>query len=188
MRTHVPFWFFCLWNFFTGQVMGQAHPAAKDTPLDTRYLRAHAETRGFMLGRPVKPKPTPDGKAVLFLRSQARVPKLRLYEFDVATTKTRELLTPEQVLKGTEEQLTPEEKARRERQRVSVGGFTDFQLNDDGSLILVSLSGKLYVVRRENGQARELDTGAGIVLDPKFSPDGKSVAYVHDNDVYVIGV
>src|SRR5437660_11852321 len=91
---------------------------AKDKPLDTSYLRDHAETRGFMLGRPVKPKPTPDGKAVLFLRSQARVPKLWLYEFDVATGKTRELLTPEQVLKGAEEHLTPEEKARRERQRV----------------------------------------------------------------------
>src|SRR5947199_10793323 len=106
-----------------------APPPAKDKPLDITYLRDHAATRGFMLGRPVKPKPTPDGKAVLFLRAQARVPKLRLYEFDVGSGKTRELLTPENVLKGAEEQLTPEEKARRERQRVSVGGFTDFQLN-----------------------------------------------------------
>jgi dipeptidyl-peptidase-4 len=161
---------------------------AKDAPLDTTYLRRHAETRGFMLGRPVKPKPTPDGKAVLFLRAQARVPKLRLYEFDVATGKTRELLTPEAVLKGAEEHLTPEEKARRERQRVSVGGFADFQVSDDSSLILVSLSGKLYVVKRENGAVRELATGEGTILDPKFSPDGKSVAYVRDNDVYVIGV
>src|SRR5207302_10314016 len=107
--------------------------------LDTSYLKDHAETRGFMLGRPVSPKPTPDGKAVLFLRSQPRVPKLRLYEFDVATGKTRELLTPEQVLKGAEENLSPEEKARRERQRVSVGGFTTFHLSDDGKRILVSL-------------------------------------------------
>jgi dipeptidyl-peptidase-4 len=161
---------------------------AKDAPLDATFLRAYAETRGFMLGRPVKPKPTPDGKAVLFLRAQARVPKQQLYEFDVATGKTRELLTPEMVLKGAEEHLTPEEKARRERQRVNVGGFTDFQISDDGSLILVSLSGKLYVVKRDGGQVRELSTGAGTILDPKFSPDGKHVGYVRDNDVYVIGV
>src|SRR5689334_11942519 len=114
---------------------------AKDRPLDNNFLRDYAETRGFMLGRPVKARPTPDGKAVLFLRAQARVPKLRLYEFDVATGRTRELLTPEAVLKGAEERLSPEEKARRERQRVSVGGFTDFQLSRDGSLVLVSLSG-----------------------------------------------
>src|SRR5262245_30695755 len=91
---------------------------AKVKPLDTTYLRQHALTRGFMLGRPVRPKLTPDGKAVLFLRAQARVPKMRLYEFDTATGKTKELLTPEMVLKGAEEHLSPEEKARRERMRV----------------------------------------------------------------------
>lgn len=167
---------------------GSEPPPSKDAPLDTTFLRTYAATRGFMLGRPVNPKPTPEGKAVLFLRAQPRVPSLQLYEFEVATGKTRELLTPAQVLKGTEEQLTPEEKARRERQRISVSGFTDFQINDDGSLILVSLSGKLYIFLRGNGQVRELKTGAGTILDPKFSPDGKSVGYVRDHDLYVIGV
>src|SRR5919198_1100486 len=139
--------FLCVCALAVAPVCGQTPQPVKDAPLDTRYLRDHAETRGFTLGRPVKPKPTPDGKAVLFLRAQARVPRLRLYEFDVATGKTRELLTPEMVLKGAEEKLTAEEKARRERQRVSVGGFTSFQLSRDGARILVSLSGKLYVVR-----------------------------------------
>lgn len=169
-----------------GAVHGQSSPAAKDTVLDSSYLRDHAATRGFMLGRPVKAKPTPDGKAVLFLRAQARVPKLRLFEFDVAGKETRELLTPEQVLKGAEEKLSPEEKARRERMRVSVGGFTDYQLSDDGALLLVSLSGKLYVYRRSTKETTELKTGPGTILDPKFAPDGKSVAYVRDHDVYVL--
>ena len=132
---------------------GQPPIPAKDAPLDASYLRLHAQTRGFMLGRPVRPKPTPDGKSVLFLRAKARTPTMRLYEFDVATGKTRELLTPEQLLKGAEEHLTPEEKARRERQRVSVGGFTDFQLSPDGKRILVSLSGTLYLVERKTGDS-----------------------------------
>jgi dipeptidyl-peptidase-4 len=166
-----------------GPLLGQTAKPAKDAPLDTTYLRDHAQTRGFMLGRPTGARPTPDGKAVLFLRSEPRVPKMRLYEFDVATGKTRELLTPEQVLKGAEEHLTPEEKARRERMRVSVGGFTSFQLSEDGDRILVSLSGKLYVVERAGGKVTELQTGAGTILDPKFSPDGKQVAYVRDTDV-----
>jgi dipeptidyl-peptidase-4 len=160
-------------------------PAADEKPLDASFLRTYAETRGFMLGRPSKAKPTPDGKAVLFLRSEARVPKMKLYEFDTATGKTRELLTPEQVLKGAEEKLSAEEKARRERQRVSVGGFTDYQLSEDGSLILLTLSGKLYVIGRAKGDVRELKTGPGTIVDPKFSPDGKSVGYVKDYDVYV---
>ncbi len=164
---------------------GQDAKPMTDTPLDAAYLRRHAETRGFMLGRPVRPRPTPDGKAVLFLRAGARVASLRLHEFDVATGKTRELLTPEMVLRGAEEHLGAEEKARRERQRVSVGGFTTFHLSDDGGKVLVSLSGKLYVVRREDGSVQELKTSPGTLLDPQFAPDGKSVAYANDHDVHV---
>jgi dipeptidyl-peptidase-4 len=160
-------------------------PPMNDTPLDASYLRHHAETRGFMLGRPSRHKPTTDGKAVLFLRSGPRTPTLRLYEFDVASGKTRELLTPEMVLKGALEHLSPEEKARRERQRVSVGGFTTFHLSGDGDKILVTLSGKLYVVRRSSGAIQELKTSKGTLLDPQFSPDGKSLAYVIDHDLSV---
>jgi dipeptidyl-peptidase-4 len=171
-----------------------ASGAERTVPLDGKYLRDHAQTRGFMLGRPLKARPTPDGKAVLFLRSAARNAKLGLYEFDVATGKTRELITPEQLLKGAEEKLSPEEKARRERQRIGVGGFTDYQLNPDGSLVLLSLSGRLYIVARgERGvsaprEIRELKTGAGTILDPKFSPDGKFVSYVKDHDLFIYDI
>src|SRR2546423_2170088 len=164
-------------------------PAQTDKkPLDGAYLRDHAATRGFMLGRPVKPTPTPDGKVVLFLRSEARKAKLSLFEFDVASGKTRELLTPAQVLKGAEEKLSAEEKARRERMRVSVGGFSGFQLSQDqdGRLILVSLSGKLYVVTRGSRDIRELNTGAGGVIDPKFSPNSKKGSFVPDYDGFVV--
>jgi dipeptidyl-peptidase-4 len=178
-RTHLPVLLCALLSL---PAAAPAADPAKDAPVDTSYLKDHAETRGFMLGRPVRAKPTPDGKAVLFLRAQPRVPRLRLYEFDVAAGKTRELLTPEDLLHSAEEHLTPEEKARRERQRVSVGGFTDFQLSEDGTHILLSLSGKLYLVRRSDRKVTELATGAGA-LDPKFSPDGRAVSYVRDNDV-----
>jgi dipeptidyl-peptidase-4 len=148
-----------------------------------KYLRDHAETRGFNLGRPAGALPTPDGKAVLFLRARARTPKLELYEFDVTTGKTRLLLTPEELLKGAEEKLSPEEKALRERMRVSVGGFADFQLSHDGGRILLTLSGRLYVVERGTRAVQELDAGMGTPIDPRFSPDGKMVSYVLDHDV-----
>ncbi len=172
--------------FIGSTAFAAAQAPKKDTAVDTTYLRTLAQTRSFQLGRPVRPQPTPDGKAVLFLRSEPRKSKLSLFEFDVETGKTRELLTPEQVLKGAEEKLSPEEKAARERMRVSVGGFTNFQLNDDGSLILLTLSGKLYTVERTKKAVTELPTGKGFLLDPKFSPDGKKVSYVRAHDVYVL--
>jgi dipeptidyl-peptidase-4 len=153
--------------------------------LDTTLLRQYAATHGFVLGRPVKPQTTPDGAAVLFLRAEARSPGQSLYEFDVATKQTRELLAPAKLLGGAEEHLSPEEKARRERQRVSAGGFTDFQLSEDGRRVLVSLSGRLYVLERASGRVEELHTGPGPLLDPQFSPDNGRVAYVRDFDVHV---
>src|SRR6516162_9001127 len=171
---------FALLAFFVLPASAIAQP-----PIDTSYLRTHAQTRGFMLGRPSRPTPTPDGKSILFLRSQPRVAKLGLFEFDVATGNTRELLTPAQLLKGAEEKLSPEEKAQRERMRVSVGGFTSFQLSDDGALILLTLSGKVYSVERATRAVKELPTGKGFLLDVKFSPDGKMISYVRGHDVYV---
>jgi dipeptidyl-peptidase-4 len=176
------------WIVAGGAVTGPESLSPKETDLDTRFLRDYAETRGFMLGRPVQAQPAPDGKTVLFLRAEARRPRLALYEFDVATATTRALLTPEQVLKGAAEKLSPEEKARRERMRVNVGGFTRFQISEDGSCLLVSLSGKLYVVDRAGGAVRELRTGPGTLLDPTFAPNGKSVGYVRDHDIYVYGL
>jgi dipeptidyl-peptidase-4 len=174
-----------LGELLAGAAFAATTSGEEQTPISNpKYLRDYAETRGFSLGRPTKALPTPDGQAVLFLRAQARSPKLELYEFDVASGNTRLLLTPEDILKGAEEKLSAEEKALRERMRVSLKGFTDFQLSKDGKLILLSLSGKLYVVDRLSRAVQELKSSPGTLVDPKFAPDGKRISYVLDQDVY----
>lgn len=167
-------------------LMGEQPKTPGTSPLDTNYLQLHAETRGFMLGRPVKPRPTPDGQSVLFLRCPPRLSRLSLYEFSVATGKTRELVTPGQVLPGTEENLTPEEKARRERQRMSLGGFTEYQISPEGNQVLLTLSGKLYLFQRDPARVKPLQIAAGTVLDPQFSPGGKSISFVRDFDLHLL--
>jgi dipeptidyl-peptidase-4 len=149
-------------------------------------MRLYGETRGFNLGRPVGIKPSPDGKTVLFLRSPPREPTLGLYEFDVSTGHTRELVTPAQVLKGAEEVVSTAERARRERMRITVGGFTSFDLSHDGKVILLPLGGKLYVFKRDDGAVTELPLPNGTVLDARFSPDGRSVSYVRNSDLCVM--
>ncbi|GMU09432.1 S9 family peptidase [Corallococcus caeni] len=136
-----------------------------------------------MNGRPVGARITPDEKSVLFLRTSPTSNVRMLYAFDVASGQTRELLTPEALLKGGEETLSPEEKARRERMRVSARGFTSYSLSEDGKRLLVSLSGRLYVVDHATGKSTEVKTGPGVI-DPRLSPDGKQVAYVREHDVY----
>jgi dipeptidyl-peptidase-4 len=158
--------------------------AAESDEANLKFFRDMAETRNFTLGRPVSPKITPDGASVIFLRAQPRNPTLRLYEFRIATGEERELLSPEQLLGGGEETLTPEEKARRERQRQSLKGFTSFQMSRDGARLLVLLSGRAYVVDRATLKFSELP-GENLI-DPRFSPDGKFVAAVKDRELHVI--
>jgi dipeptidyl-peptidase-4 len=146
-------------------------------------LRQLAETRNFNLGRPAAVDITPDEETVLFLQSPPTSGVSSLFAFDVATGRTREVLTPERVIAGAEETLSPEEKARRERMRVSGRGFTSYALSEDGRKVLLTLSGKLYVVERGSGKVTQLGAGAGVI-DPRFSPDGKQVAYVRENDVF----
>src|SRR3954454_3292926 len=113
--------------------------ASAATPSDLEFLRSYAQTRAWILGRPTKIKVLPDGSAVLFLRTQARKAENRLFRFDVATGQVGELVTPEQVVGSEPEQLSSEERARRERMRVTDRGFTSFDVSHDGKLVLVTL-------------------------------------------------
>lgn len=99
---------------------------------------------------------------------------MRLFELELASGRERELLTPAQLLSGAVERLSAEEKARRERQRQSLRGFTAFQMSHDGGRLLVTLSGKLYLVQRADLKVTELP-GSGWI-DPRFSPDGNAIS------------
>src|SRR5580700_2687465 len=118
---------------------------------DTHCFDEVAATRGYTLGTPVGAVPTPDGKSVLYLRSGPRDTIQRLFAYDVATARERELVTPEALLGGEPEHLSAEEKARRERARVSVRGFTAFWLSRDGSHVLLPLGGRLFVFAMADG-------------------------------------
>jgi dipeptidyl-peptidase-4 len=109
-----------------------------------------------------------------------------LYEFDIATGKERVLLTADQILKGAEENLSPEEKARRERMRMSSRGIASYSLSKDGSTILVPLSGKLYLVERATAKVREVGTEKGFPIDPRMSADGSLIGCVRSGSLCVI--
>lgn len=164
-------------------------PAA--TTAEADFLDLFAKTNRFRLGEPGGFKVTPDGKHILFLRSEGPTSfSQELWLFDVDAGKERKLLNADAILGGKEEKLSPEELARRERTRSSSRGIASFQLSKDGKLLLVPLGGKLYAMDFADALAgspkpRELNTGAGI-LDPRLSPDSKQVAFVRDGTVFAL--
>lgn len=150
------------------------------------FLSAFARTRGFLLGRPGRIQIVPDGSAVLFLQSGPRDPVQRLFEHDVASGRTRELVTPAALLGGHADVISEAEAARRERQRITDRGFVWFDLSPDGSVVLVTAGGALFAVPRAGGTPlRLVEPDERGVQDPRFSPDGRQVAFVRGSDLWV---
>lgn len=161
-----------------------ARTAGTWPPLDSTFLEAQAATQGYRLGRPVALAATKDG-AVLFRRTKARDRRAALYELSAAGEETV-LASVETLLGGADEHLSAEESARRERTRTATAGVVDIDVSRDGTLVLVPLSGRLFVVERPSRRVRELSVGEGTPYDPHLSPDGKAVAFVRDGDLWTI--
>ncbi|MCP3980249.1 MAG: prolyl oligopeptidase family serine peptidase [bacterium] len=152
------------------------------------FLERYAATYRFRLGRPTSIWPAADGRHVLFLRSGPRSFVRALYELDVQTGRERRIVTADALLGGADEVLTAEERARRERLRLAARGIAAFELSQDGTTILVPLSGRLFLVDRSSGRFRELPSEHGPAIDPRLSPDGKRIAVVRNGEVFVMDV
>jgi dipeptidyl-peptidase-4 len=165
-----------------------APATARLSEADEKFLRDLAETRSFALGKPNHFAVAPDGSRVLFLRAESRKAKNRLYSMEVASGQVRELITPDQVTGGAAEKLSDEEKARRERMRISGAGFTGFQLSRDGQRVLVSLSGRVFLVEIATAKSVEVagtDEKGAAPFDAHLSPDGRQVAFVRGGELWV---
>ncbi len=139
-----------------------------------------AATRNFTLGQPRHALPTPDGRSVLFLRSGPRDTVLHLYRTDLATGAETELARPD----ATPEQFSVAEKARRERARMTLSGITDFQLSQDGAIVLATQADRLLRISLADDRVVPV-AGSGWIA-PRLSPDGRMVAAVRDGDLHVV--
>lgn len=153
---------------------------------DPSVLENLAITHGFRLGRPENLTFAPDGRSVFFLRSGGRSSSRDLFELSLPSGEERTFLTADALLAGGSESISQEERARRERMRLTGGGLTEFQFSVNGATILVPYSGHLFLVDRATRAVREISTRAtGAPIDPRLSPDATKLAVVRDGDVYV---
>jgi dipeptidyl-peptidase-4 len=135
-----------------------------------------------------EPKFSPDGRYVTYLQAkQDNKDQLDLWAFDTRTGKAQLLVDSRALLSG-EEKLSAEEEARRERQRTaSLRGIVEYQFTADGHRLLIPLGGDLYLYElnaRENPVTR-LTNKAGAT-DARFSPGGRYVSFIRDQNLYVI--
>lgn len=154
---------------------------------ESSFLRLQARTQRFTLGTPRGFQVSPDGERVLFLRSASGEDRQHiLWRLDVATGAETRLADPDVLLGGAEE-LSPEERARRERSREQAGGVVGNATDWEVRIAAFALSGKLFVADAVTGETRALDT-EGPVIDPRPDPTGRHVAYVANDSLRVVGV
>jgi dipeptidyl-peptidase 4 len=153
------------------------------------FARQQARTRRFRLGVPRSFEVSPDGARVTFLRSRSGDdPVTCLWELDVVTG-TERLVADPLALGADEENLPPEERARRERVRENATGIVAYATDRAATLAVFALSGQVYVVGLGDtpGGARLIPV-LTPALDPRPDPSGRMVAYVHNGALRVINL
>jgi dipeptidyl-peptidase-4 len=132
---------------------------------------------------------SPDGSRVTFLKSRAEdFERYDLWEYNLKDRATRMLVDSEALVPG-EEKLSDEEKARRERMRVFARGIVEYYWSDDGKALLFPLGGDLYyydLTAPPDQATRRLTDTPEYETDPRFSPEGRFVSFIRDQDIVII--
>ncbi|MFB7271696.1 prolyl oligopeptidase family serine peptidase [Streptomyces sp. NPDC056244] len=155
------------------------------------FPRQYARTQRFTLGAPRAFTVSPDGARAVFLRSASGTDRANaLWVLDLEgpgpAGHERIAADPTALLAGAEEQLSAEERARRERSREGAGGIVGYAVDSAVELAAFALSGRLYAAELRAGTARQLPV-RGPVIDPRPSPDGRHIAYAAGGALRVTG-
>jgi dipeptidyl-peptidase-4 len=125
----------------------------------------------------------PDGERVCFLKGREDDQfQLDLWEYNLRDKEMRRLVDTKAL--QPDEAMSAAEKARRERERsAAFRGISDYSWAPDSKEVLLTLSGKLYLVTLAHPEHARL-IASGDVIDPKVSPKGRYVSFVRDQNLF----
>jgi len=139
---------------------------------------------GGVTGRaPETIKWSPDGTKVSFVQRDDAGEHGELWYVDT-TTGEKKILASESKLS----QLAPPAskiKDEREKERVTRYHVAAYTWSPDSKHLLFDAQGQLWYYSLDTGTAVQLTSSADASEDPKFSPDGKRLAYVRKHNLYV---
>lgn len=176
-------------RFLTGLILMMSLATSHADPLTLERIYASPSLNGATLS---KPQLSPDGKRATFLRGkQDDRNQMDLWQYEIDSGQLS-LLVDSKVLLPEEGELSDEEKARRERQRISgQRGIVEYAFSRDGQALLFPLGGNLYhydLGKPEAEAVSQLTRSEAFDTDPQFSPRGNHVAFIRDQDLYVVDV
>ncbi|MBE1611817.1 prolyl oligopeptidase family serine peptidase [Actinopolymorpha pittospori] len=159
--------------------------AADESPAPS-YPRLSARTLRFTLGAPRTFALAPDGSRIAFLRAPSGTDRgTELWTYDVASGTERRIADPAALLTGGDEDLSPEERARRERSREGAAGIVGYASDASVRFAAFALSSRLWLADLDGGDVRELPSVAPVV-DPRPDPTGRYVAYASNGALRLV--
>lgn len=130
---------------------------------------------------------SPDDHWITYLYSPNHSLERQLYVYNLSTFKHQILFSVDSA--EGEALLSAEEKLQRERTRTRATGVTDYAWLSKTSRIFISISGSMYVIDKIGDKPRLLlRREQNPMLDPQCAPDGRTIAYVRNAEIYLIDV
>ncbi|MEL4254574.1 S9 family peptidase [Shewanella sp. ZOR0012] len=153
------------------------------TPLTIERMNASPALAGTS---PRGLKLSPDGQRVTYLAGRKDNQNFYdLWQMDVKTGESSLLLNADKLASN---ELSDEEKARRERQRIYGDGIMEYFWADDSKALLIPASGNLYYFSLADNSVSQLPIGEGFATDARLSPKGNFVSFVRDQNLYVLNL
>ncbi|MCQ8883146.1 DPP IV N-terminal domain-containing protein [Pseudoalteromonas shioyasakiensis] len=137
---------------------------------------------------PVQLKFSPDGSRVTYLQGKTDdYNRYDLWEYNLKDNKNRLLVDSAALFSGPEN-LSDEEKARRERQRIFGKGILEYKWSKDGKALLFPLNGDLYYYELNSAKSRKLTDTEAFETDARFSPKGHYVSFIREQNLYALNL
>lgn len=151
------------------------------------YPRLYATTGRFTHGAPTSFTISPDDQRLVFLRSQGPedpVRQLMVMPKPLSPAAEAKVVADAQELGADDSNLSPQERARRERLREGGAGIVGYATDKQVTVASFAVGGMVGIADLIEGSSRLLDI-TGPAVDPRVDPTGKRVAWVADRALWV---
>ena len=163
---------------------GRAQNAAPQTAAPKQLTIEQIFAEGGVTGRaPETIQWSPDRSKVSFVQRDDTGEHGELLYVDAVTGEKKVLVSETKLA-----QLSPplsKIRDEREKERVTRYHVAAYTWSPDSKYLLFDSQGQLWYYSLDTGTAVQLTSSPDPSLDPKFSPDGKRLAYVRKHNLYV---
>ncbi|MCC2605195.1 S9 family peptidase [Planctobacterium marinum] len=134
---------------------------------------------------PSKLKVSPDGQRVTFIQGKVTdYERYDLWEYNVESGKTQLLFDADNLHSGKEE-LSDEEKARRERRREYGTGIMEYEWSSDGKALLFPLAGDAWYYPMGSDKAQQILETDSFETDIKISPKNTFISFIREQNLFL---